>query len=323
MVYLLAGIIPQMFSKPRSINKTSEVSHSTLRAERIKQDFRSLTLICFVLGLSACASFAPANTPTPELPTFTPVPPTATPPPSVAIVDGEYITSAEFQAELERYKLVQTSLGLSFTDEDANKAVLEDLIAQFLLAKAARDANFSLTDADLQARIDALGDASTLTAWQSAHGYDDISFRVALKRSVEAAWMRDKIIADTPTVVEQIHLRQILTYNEADANYALQQLQGGTEFDTLAALYDPITLGELGWVPRGYLLDPKADEAVFALQAGGTSGIIQTDAGFHIFKALERSDHALTADALLTVQEQALQDWVSKQRASSEIVLNP
>lgn len=281
-----------------------------------------LTLV-LILGLSACATFAPASTPTPELPTFTPVPPTATPPPSVAIVDGEYITSAEFQSELERYKTVQTSFGLSFTDEDANKAVLEDLIAQFLLAKAAREANFSLTEADLQSRIDALGDAATLTAWQSAHGYDDESFRVALKRSVEAAWMRDKIIADTPTIVEQIHLRQILTYNEADANYALQQLQGGTEFDTLAALYDPITLGELGWVPRGYLLDPSADEAVFALQAGGTSGIIQTDAGFHIFKALERADHPLTADALLTVQEQALQDWVTKQRASSEIVLNP
>jgi peptidyl-prolyl cis-trans isomerase C len=288
-----------------------------------KPRFLTQLTLAFVLGLSACASFAPASTPTPELPTFTPVPPTATPPPSVAIVNGEYITSAEFEVELERYKRVQTSLGLSFTDEDANKAVLDDLIAQFMLAKAAREANFSLTEADLQARIDALGDADTLKAWQSAYGYDDASFRIALKRAVEAAWMRDKIIADTPTVVEQIHLRQILTYNEADANYALQQLQGGTEFDALAALYDPITLGELGWVPRGYLLDPQADEAVFALQAGSTSGIIATDAGFHIFKALERNDHPLTPDALLTVQELALQDWVAKQRASSEIVLNP
>ena len=58
-------------------------------------------------------------------------------------------------------------------------------------------------------------------------------------------------------------------------------------------LYDPITLGELGWVPRGYLLDPKADEAVFALQAGAYSDVIATDAGFHIFKALERGDHPL------------------------------
>lgn len=281
-------------------------------------------LILFLaLGLSACASFAPTNTPTPEPPTSTPLPPTPTPPPSVASVNGEYITIAEFQAELGRYKAAQTALGLSFTDEDANKAVLEDLIAQFLLAQAAREANFTLTDADLQSRIDALGSADTVNQWESAHGYDDASFRIALKRAAEAAWMRDKIIADTPTVVEQIHLRQILTYNEADANYALQQLQGGTEFDTLAALYDPITLGELGWVPRGYLLDPKADEAVFALQAGETSGIVQTDAGFHIFKALERGDHPLTPDALLTVQEQALKDWVATQRASSEIILTP
>src|SRR5688572_8674579 len=256
MVYPLTGIIPQMFSKPRFLTQ--------------------LTL-AFVLGLSACASFAPTNTPTPQPPTPTPLPPSPTPPPSVAIVDGEYITTAEFQAELERYKLVQTSLSLTFTDEDARTAVLDELIAQFLLAKAARDLNFTLTDEELQSRIDALGDAATLNAWQSARGYDDASFRIALKRSIEAAWMRDKIIADTPTIVEQIHLRQILTYNEGDANYALQQLQGGTEFDTLAALYDPVTLGELGWVPRGYLLDPKADEAVFALQAGATSGIIQTD----------------------------------------------
>jgi parvulin-like peptidyl-prolyl isomerase len=107
-----------------------------------------------------------------------------------------------------------------------------------------------------------------------------------LKRSAEAAWMRDKIIADVPASVEQIHLRQILTYNEADAQLALDQLNTGADFDELAALYDPITLGELGWVPQGYLLGCRANEAVFALQAGQYSAIIATDAGFHIFKAL-------------------------------------
>ncbi len=290
---------------------------------------RLLTQLILVLiwGLSACASFGTVNTPTPELPTSTPVPPSATPPPSVATVNGEYITVAEFQAELARYKAAQISLGITVTDEDANKIVLEDMIAQFLLSQAAREANFTLTEADLQLRIDALvsqlGSADALTQWQSAHGYDDTSFRVALKRSAESAWMRDKIIADVPTVVEQIHLRQILTYNEEDANYALEQLKNGSDFNELAALYDPITLGELGWVPRGYLLDPKADEAVFALQAGSYSNVIATDAGFHIFKALERADHPLSPDALLTVQEKALQNWIVEQRTKSEIVLAP
>jgi parvulin-like peptidyl-prolyl isomerase len=242
-------------------------------------------------------------------------------------VDGEYITAAEFQAELARYKSAQTALGITVSEEEANKVVLEDLITQFLLAQAARKENFNLTESDLKSRLDALtnsvGGAQALSAWQSAHGYDDASFKVALKRSAEAAWMRDKIIADVPTTVEQTHLRQILTYNEEDARAALEKLKGGADFDELAALYDPNTSGELGWVPRGYLLDAKADEAVFALQVGTYSDVIATDAGFHIFKAIERGDHPLSPDALLTIQELALKNWVAEQRAKSKIVLVP
>ncbi len=283
--------------------------------------------LILAISISACASFGTSNTPTFEVPTFTPVPPTATPPPSAAIVNGEYITLAEFQAELERYQAAQTAPGTIVTDEDANKLVLEDMIAQFLLSQAARGANFNLTEAGLQSRIEALaseiGGTEALSAWQSAHGYDDISFRAVLKRSAEAAWMRDKIIADVPETVEQIHVRQILTYDEADARTALEQLKAGADFDEIAALYDPLTLGELGWVPRGYLLDAGADEAVFALQAGEYSEIITTDAGFHIFKALERGDHPLSPDALLTMQELALRSWLAEKRAKSEIVLAP
>jgi peptidyl-prolyl cis-trans isomerase C len=323
------GIILTMFFKPQFLNKTSEVSHKTLRLEWIKKDFRSLILILFfALGLSACASlFGTPATPTPSIPTSTPEPPTATPPPSVATVNGEFITSAEFQAELARYEAVQTALGITVSEEEANKTVLEDMIAQFLLAQAARAAGFELTGAELQSRLDGLvaqvGGADKLTEWQSAHGYDDASFRIALKRAAEAAWMRDKIIADVPTVVEQIHVRQILTYNETDARDALEQLKNGARFDDLAALYDPITLGELGWVPRGYLLNTSADEAVFALQTGANSDVIATEAGFHIFKAVERGKHPLSPDALLTMQEQALQKWIAEQRAESDIVLAP
>ena len=285
-----------------------------------------LTLI-LALGLSACASSLTSSTPTPQTPTVTPVPPTATPPPSAATVNGEYITLAEFQAELARYKSAQTALGKTISEEDSNKIVLEDLIAQFLLSQAAREANFNLTEADLKSRLEALatqvGGADALSAWQSAHGYDDASFQIALKRSAEAAWMRDKIIADVPTSMEQIHVRQILTYNQEDASSALAQLSGGSEFDELAAFYDPITLGELGWVPRGYLLDPKADAAVFALQVGAYSDVVETDAGFHIFKALERGEHPLTPDALLTVQELAVKNWLADRRAQSDVVFAP
>jgi peptidyl-prolyl cis-trans isomerase C len=288
---------------------------------------KRLLILFLAFGVAACTAFAPASTPTPAIPTSTPVPPTATPPPSAAVVNGEYITIAEFEAELARYQLTQTSLGATVSEEDANKAVLEDLIAQVLLSQAAREANFNLTESDLKLRIDSLaesiGGAEALSAWQSAHGYDDASFRVAVKRSAEAAWMRDKIIADVPSSMEQIHLRQILTYNEGDARAALEELKAGADFDALAAAYDTITFGELGWIPRGYLLDAKAEEAVFALQAGQYSDIVATEAGFHIFKAVERGEQPLSTDALLTARELALRNWVAEQRARSKITLVP
>jgi parvulin-like peptidyl-prolyl isomerase len=290
--------------------------------------YKRIVLTLFLaMGITACASFGTPNTPTPSVPSATPEPPTPTPPPSAAVVNGEYITIAEFEAELARFKAAQTALGLTFTDEDANKAVLEDMVAQVLLSQAARKENFAVSEADLQLRIDALvsqlGSVDALTQWQSAHGYDDASFRVALKRSIEAAWMRDKIIAAVPTSTEQIHLRQILTYNEADAQTALQELSAGTDFDELAVRYDPVTGGELGWVPQGYLLDANADQAVFALQAGEVSGIVATEAGFHIFKAIERADHVLSPDALLAAQETALKQWLAEQREQGDIVFAP
>ncbi|HRJ57315.1 MAG TPA: SurA N-terminal domain-containing protein [Anaerolineales bacterium] len=286
----------------------------------------TLTLL-LALGVTACASFGTPSTPTPSIPTDTPLPPSPTPPPSVATINGEYITSADFEAELARYNAAQTALGKTVSEEVARQVVLDDLIAQVLLSQAAAEANFEVTESDLQSRIDALvsqlGSADALSQWQAAHGYDDASFRIALKRSVEAAWMRDKIIADVPVEMEQIHLRQILTYNEADAQSALQQLTAGADFDELATLYDPVTRGELGWVPQGYLLDAGADEAVFALQAGEISGIVPTQAGFHIFKAVERGEYPLSPDALLIIQELALQRWLADRLAESDVILTP
>jgi peptidyl-prolyl cis-trans isomerase C len=275
-----------------------------------------ITLL-FAIGLSACASFTTPATVTPSQPTATPVPPSPTPPPSVAIVNGEYITQTEFNGELSRYKTAFPNV----EESQAKQTVLDDLIAQYLLAQAARQNNFEVIEADLQSRIDALGSPEAIAQWQSAFGYDDASFRIILKRNIEAAWMRDKIIADVPNTMEQIYLRQILTYNEADAQTVLQRLSAGESFDDLAKLYDPVTNGELGWVPQGYLLNADADQAVFALQTDGVSAIVSTEAGFHIFKAIERGERELTPDAFLAMQTLALKNWIKEQIEKSNIVL--
>lgn len=285
------------------------------------------TILLLTFWLTACSlPIGPEAAATPTA-TFTPEPPTATPVPAIATVNGEVIPLAEYQAELARYKSAQVALGKTVSDEEAAQAVLDDMIAQALLAQGARAAGLSITEADIQSRVDALvtslGGADKLYAWQSAHGYDDASFRVALKRAAEAALMRDKIIADVPGTIEQVHARQILLYNDADAQRTLAQLIAGAKFDELASTVDPVTRGDLGWFPQGYLLDANLEAAAFALQPGQFSQVIQSEVGFHIIYIVERGPHPLSPDALLVLQGRAVTDWVNQQRAQASIVTSP
>jgi parvulin-like peptidyl-prolyl isomerase len=245
-----------------------------------------------------------------------------------ATVNGEGITEAELQAEVKRYQDAQSELGKSVSLEDASKTVLNDLIDQVLLAQGAQAAGFQVDEATLQSRLETLinqiGGAQNLSAWESNYGYSDESFRSALKRGIASAWMRDKIIAAVPTTAEQVHVQQILLYNQDDAQQVLAQLKSGNDFDTLATQYDPATHGDLGWFPRGYLLEPKIEEAAFSLQPGQISDIIATDVGYHLIKVLERDpQHPLSPDAYLAVQNQALNDWLKQQREQSSIALAP
>jgi peptidyl-prolyl cis-trans isomerase C len=294
-----------------------------------QRTFIPISLILLTaLGLSACASLSPAEpTATPSA-TFTPEPPTTTPEPLALTVNGEGITVVEFDAEVARYITAQEALGRTVASADATRAVIEDLTAQLLLAQGARAEGFMLDDSALQARVDALaaqtGGSGNLSTWQSEHGYSEQTFRSALKRGAEAAWMRDKIIAAVPSTAEQVHVQQILLYNLDTAQSFLLQLNGGGDFDELASRADPLTRGDLGWVPRGYLLEKQIEDAAFALQVGGHSDVITTNVGFHIVRILATDPaRPLSPDAYLALQEQALKNWIEEQRQQASIVLAP
>ena len=285
-----------------------------------------LTLLA--LGLSACASFSPPTpVPTPTA-SSTPEPPTATPEPMALTVNGEGITIVEFNAEVARYTSAQAALGKTVDSAAATSTVIEDLVAQMLLAQAAHQNGFRLDEAALQGRIDSLaaqiGGAQSLSSWESEQGYSEQAFRSALKRAAESAWMRDKIVSTVPSTAEQVHVQQILLYNQDTAIRFLNQLNGGADFNELAFEADPFTRGDLGWVPRGYLLNPQIEEAAFKLTVGQYSDVITTDVGFHIVKILEHdSNRPLSPDALLTLQEQALRKWIEEQRTQAKVVLAP
>jgi len=237
-----------------------------------------------------------------------------------AIVNGEAITLAEFQEELERFK---AAANRALTAEDEQR-VLDELVDERLFAQAAAENGYTVDEATLQERLDQLvadaGGEQALSDWIAAYGFTQESFRAALKISITAAWMRDQVIAEVPLAAEQVHARQILVTSPEQADEALAQLQAGNDFGNLAAQYNPVTGGDLGWFPRGYLLDEKLEQAAFELQVEEYTPVIQTLAGYHILQVIERqAERPLEPDMLLTLQMNALQAWLEVRRSQSDI----
>ncbi len=295
-----------------------------------------ITGIClFPFLVSACNKSSPVSTGYPSEtvaiasstytiePTRTVVPSTATPVPMAAIVNGAGITLTEFQAEAARYEASSTITG-TILASDTNTIVLNELIDQTLMAQAAAEDGYTVDDTLIKTRIEALetklGGSEALKAWQSDHGYSSEAFSSALERAIAAAWMRDQIITAVPETAEQVHILQILLLTQQEADQAYASLESGTDFLDLAAKYDPLTNGDLGWFPRGYLSDAAIEEAAFQLHDGEYSAVIHTPVGYHILYLLERdSQHPLQPDARRALQVKALQDWISQRRENSQI----
>jgi peptidyl-prolyl cis-trans isomerase C len=295
----------------------------------IQKQIYSFSILFLIMALPSCIpGTAPVLRPTLTLnPILIPTP-TQTPIPLALTVNGEDITAIEFDIELARYQQAHAELGITVSIETATRAVQSDMVDSLLLGQAASANGFAIDDGMLQARIDTLaaqmGGLDALANWESANGYTDVDFRTSLRHQIAAAWMRDQITASVTNTAEQVHVKQILLYNEEEAQQALEYLEAGWIFDDLAAQYDSLTKGELGWFPRGYLSSQAIEEAAFALQPGQYSPIIQDGTGFHLLFIVEReSTRQLSPDALLTLQERAVQSWLIQRRNESTIIYAP
>jgi peptidyl-prolyl cis-trans isomerase C len=165
-----------------------------------------------------------------------------------------------------------------------------------------------------------MGSADSLTAWESANGYTTDSFKTALLREIYADYQRDQIINAVPETADQVHARQILVQDEANAESLLAELKAGKDFATLAVTVDPTTGGDLGWFPKGYLTESAVEDAAFSLEAGQFSDIIQTELGYHIIYVIEKdASHPLSVGARRTLQQNTLTQWLKDQKAAAQI----
>lgn len=283
--------------------------------------FKIITIVVLINFLLASGCSGNTGTPVPTAtlipPTRTPFPPSPTPIPTAAVVNGDLITLAEFQEELARYK---AAVNRELTPED-QEIVINDLINLTLLAQAAKSEAYQVSDTALEERITALDtEDQPLDDWLAAHGFTAESFRTYLKRALEAAWMRDEIIADVPFEMVQIHAQQMLFYDLAAAESILEELEEGKDFSQLASTYDPQTEGDLGWFPPNFLTLPELDPVLFNLDIGETSDIIETQIGYHIIKVLEKEENRPLDPAIRQIlQEKEIDSWLERRWKLSTI----
>jgi parvulin-like peptidyl-prolyl isomerase len=288
----------------------------------VRKDQLLIVLFILVFILDACGG--PKAVPSPEAsPTPTP---TATPEePFAAKVNGEIISEESYQASLKQFEQAQEEKGgLLAEGETAEWRVIDDLIAKQLLSQTARENGFTADEALVEQRFASLseqaGGADAFSEWLNSYSYNVEGFRKILAVEIEAAWQRDQIVNDVPLTADQVKAHQVVYQDATLAQNAYEQLEAGSPFEAITASADPDNLGYLDWVPRGYLLLPQLDEALFALQPGQHSPVIQTEAGYHILYVIERDpQHPLSADARLVLQAQSLQQWIETRRAESQI----
>ncbi|HPD06617.1 MAG TPA: immunoglobulin domain-containing protein [Candidatus Bipolaricaulis sp.] len=135
---------------------------------------------------------------------------------------------------------------------------------------------------------------------------------------------------------EQIEASHILVKTEEEAQAILAELAGGADFAELARTRSTDTGsaaqgGALGWFGRG-VMAPEFEEAAFALEVGETSGIVQTDFGFHIIRVTNRRAASepefgevadrVRADAESAIARERFDAWLKAAREEATVVIS-
>ncbi len=294
---------------------------------------KHLVYVGLALILAACGS-SPTDSTTSDTPPVsipTNVPDTASVRPTnnvgqavVARVNGEDITLPEFEREMAR----RQQIGDAATSEALGQDVLNDLIQGRLVTQGAQAQNLSVTDAqvqaELQANIEAAGGSDAWNQWLTTNLYSADEYERLLRLTLTFNQVRDALTADLAGDVAQVHARHILVRTEAEANAVMQQLSAGADFAALAAQLsvDDTTRergGDLGWFTQEELLVPDLAQTAFMLLPGQIGGPVATELGYHIVQTLEAAQRPVEPERRVYIAEQRFDNWLTPLYANAVI----
>ena len=255
---------------------------------------------------------------------------------ALATVNGEEITWAEYEPEItqalysvtESYQVDWNQADNIALLSEFQDQILDTMVQRTLLRQLAPKEGIELTDEEVLTYVgeqkQAILDSGGYASWE------DFTARAGISDEYFSLLMRDNLLVERLTEArapakeeEQVHARHILVKDEATGNSVLERLAAGEDFAALAAELSEDTGskgggGDLGWFPKGAMV-PEFEEAAFSLEVGETSGLVQSDYGYHIIEVLEKGLHELDESTYAARQDEAFATWMEEARAAAEI----
>lgn len=273
------------------------------------------------------------DTPTPFPPTLTPPPPTPTPP-LAALVNGEGITLADYQADVAQYTEAAAALGESLP-ENYQRLRLMALVEQTIIRQAAAEWEIAISDEALTSALDDVmrraEENGGYEAWLRANQYDAAEFPAILEQQLLTSAVIEQVVRSVPSAVEQVRARYIVVNDAALAQSILDQVRAGANFADLAVAnsLDQATApdgGDLDFIMRGWLFQPEVENAIFTLEPGQTSDTIVVDYGngqisYYLVQVVEKDpSRPLTSSQRDVMTRKVIEEWLGERLASAEII---
>ncbi|EPX57454.1 Peptidyl-prolyl cis-trans isomerase ppiD [Cystobacter fuscus DSM 2262] len=235
---------------------------------------------------------------------------------AVATVNGEVISRADFERELEREFIATSSeSGQQPSPEEVEpykRALLDTLISRTVLLQEARAHNITVTPDEVDRGVLRLSSDYPTGNFNDVLAEGQLSM-AELKKNEAARLTIEKLFTNevyTRVAVteeelrdtyaqheaeysspEQVRAAQIVVKTMEEARRLQVQLKAGKKFADLARKYslsaDAKVGGDLGFFPRGQM-PPAFDEVVFSLAPGQVSDVVETEYGYHLFRVLEK-----------------------------------
>jgi parvulin-like peptidyl-prolyl isomerase len=255
--------------KPGPVHRSSFIVHRFLRyTARVR---RSLIAAAVLLVALACHR-------KPSIPADV-----------IARVGERMITLADFKKYLER----NSGTDLAQLVPEVSSALLDQYVEEIVLSEYAASHGVEIPAEKIAAAVRNDAGATVIEKRDSMRRQrliTDLTAEAAVPSDAEVQAYYDQHSSEFRSG-EQVHVRQILVHDEDLADSIADKLKHGASFEELSAEHSLAPNakkgGEIGFVSRGELPKMFEDE-IFNLKPGTVSGVIRTDASFHIFKVDEK-----------------------------------